>query len=368
MIKKVGNWVFGSFFRTMGRFFFFLFFGFLLATILSKSEIKLTDLLGIDTIKASEVAQAWVTNISDSNGNWGDSQVYGSWYVQRWATTGTSQGGIANLSPQISLPRHGDIYINGFLESEYPIFGNEEDFICTSTYTNSNDCFMWSTNSGSSIYLQIWLNSYGNQCKIEWNNSAVNGTDTYRKFFNATCQTQDRTIGTFSYSFNIMQAGSTIQQRDYRLAISRSWKYEVTASNAVENQAEQQQQQHNETMSFFNNENTTQAESDASNFFDNFTSQDNGGISSIITAPLQAISGLVSATCTPITLPLPYLDNKTIVLPCMSAIYQEHFGAFFTIYQTIIFGALAYRMLVSIFMMIQGFKNPDDDKIEVVDL
>lgn len=365
-MKKISNWVFGSFFRTMGRFFFFLFFGFLLATILSKSEIKITDLLGIETIKASEVQQAWVTNIQDSNGNWSDSQFLGSWYVQRWASTGTQQQGGANLVPQISLPRHGDIYINGYIESDYNILGNSEYLYCN--YYANDYCHAWNTTSGHSIQLQLWLNSYGNQCKIEWNNSGVNIGNNYKLFFNATCQTQDRTIGTFYYYFNISLNENQSTQRDYRLGISRSWKYEITASNATENQSEQQAEQHNETMNFFNNENTTQAESEANNFFENFTSQDNGGISSIITAPLSAISGLASATCSPITLPIPYLDNKQLVLPCMSAIYIEHFGAFFSLYQTIIFGVVAYRMLVSIFMMIQGFKNPDDDKIEVVDL
>lgn len=370
-MKKISNWVFGSFFRTMGRFFFFLFFGFLLATILSKSEIKWTDLLGIETIKASEVQQAWVTNIEDSNGNWSDSEFLGSWYVQRYASTGVQQQGGANLVPQISLPRHGDIYINGYFESDYLIMGNKQELTCvqhsSSDQVGGTTCEKWVTASGTTIQLQIWLNSYGNQCKIDWNDSGVNQGNSYKIFFNASCQTADRTIGTFYYYFNITRP-DYYQQSNYRFGVSRSWKYEITASNATQNQSEQQAEQHNETMNFFNNENTTQAESEANNFFESFTSQDNGGISSIITAPLSAISGLASATCTPITLPIPYLDNKQLVLPCMSAIYTEHFGTFFSLYQTIIFGVIAYRMLVSIFMMIQGFKNPDDDKIEVVDL
>ena len=55
MIKKIGRWVFGSFFRTMGRFFFFLFFGFLVAMIIQKndwSSIHWTDLFGLEYVKA----------------------------------------------------------------------------------------------------------------------------------------------------------------------------------------------------------------------------------------------------------------------------------------------------------------------------
>lgn len=92
------------------------------------------------------------------------------------------------------------------------------------------------------------------------------------------------------------------------------------------------------------------------------------GLTSIVTAPLNLIQSLTSSTCNDLELPLPYLDNKKIILPCMSTIYSQHFGAFFTIYQTITYGIIAYWVIVRIFNQVKDFKNPEHDEIEVVDL
>ena len=66
-------------------------------------------------------------------------------------------------------------------------------------------------------------------------------------------------------------------------------------------------------------------------------------------------------------MPLPYV-NKTLDLPCMSSIYSQYFGSFFTLYQTITFGIIAYWVCVRIFNLVKDFKNPDHDEIEVLDL
>jgi hypothetical protein len=52
----------------------------------------------------------------------------------------------------------------------------------------------------------------------------------------------------------------------------------------------------------------------------------------------------------------------------MTAIYNKHFGSIFTLYQTITTGFIAYWVAVRIFALIKGFKDPEDDKIEVMDL
>lgn len=115
-----------------------------------------------------------------------------------------------------------------------------------------------------------------------------------------------------------------------------------------------------------NNSDSSGATSEASEFFSGFTT-DTFGLTSIITAPLNLIGSITSSTCTPLGLPLPYV-NKTLELPCMSSIYSEYFGSFFTIYQTITFGIIAYWVCVRIFNLVKDFKNPDHDEIEVLDL
>lgn len=104
-----------------------------------------------------------------------------------------------------------------------------------------------------------------------------------------------------------------------------------------------------------------------SNFFNNFTTN-TFGLTSIITAPLNLIQSLTNTSCTDLQLPLPYLQNKYLTLPCMTTIYSQYFGTFFTLYQTITYGIIAYWVCVRIFNLVKDFKNPDHDEIEVVDL
>lgn len=107
--------------------------------------------------------------------------------------------------------------------------------------------------------------------------------------------------------------------------------------------------------------------SKANEFFSGFTT-DTFGLTSIITAPLTLIGSITSSSCSPLGLKVPFLDNETLNLPCMSSIYQQHFGSFLTVYQTVTFGLIAYWVCVRIFALVKDFKNPDEDKVEVLDL
>lgn len=120
----------------------------------------------------------------------------------------------------------------------------------------------------------------------------------------------------------------------------------------------------NETL---RSDDTTGAESEAQGFFDDFETEDQGGLSSIITAPLSLIENLDSNTCQPLTLNIPFI-NQSFQLPCLTPIYEENFGTFLTIYQSVITGFVAYWVCIRIYSMIKAFKDPEDDKIEVIDL
>lgn len=107
-----------------------------------------------------------------------------------------------------------------------------------------------------------------------------------------------------------------------------------------------------------------------SNIFTNFTNDD-FGLSSIITAPLPLIQSLGTATCTPLNLPLGGFTGRhdqTLTLPCMTPLYQNWFGDFFTLYQTITTGFIAYWVGLAFFNQIKQLKDPDYDKIEVINL
>lgn len=123
----------------------------------------------------------------------------------------------------------------------------------------------------------------------------------------------------------------------------------------------------NDVNNSLNDDDTTGATDKASDFFSSF-STDTFGLTSIITAPLNLIQSLTSSSCSDLHIPLPYLDNKYIDLPCMSSIYQSTFGSFFTMYQTVTFGIIAYWVCVRVFNKVKDFKNPEHDEIEVLDL
>lgn len=149
-------------------------------------------------------------------------------------------------------------------------------------------------------------------------------------------------------------------------------------TSAINNQANQQ---HNDSQAEQNaiNDNT-QAVNDLNNtisdsnvsgngaddFFNNFQDNDHG-LSSVITAPLNFIRSLASSSCSSISLTIPYVDTQ-FNLPCMSTIYRQNFGSLFTLYQTITFGIVAYYVCIKIYGIVKGFKNPDNDRIEVLEL
>lgn len=148
---------------------------------------------------------------------------------------------------------------------------------------------------------------------------------------------------------------------------STATDYEKFGEEICINKLDQQTNAINGLNDNINDDNTDGATSKASEFFSDFNTN-TFGLTSIITAPLNLIQSLTSKTCSPLHLPLPYLNNKYLDLPCMSTIYSEHFGTFFTLYQTITYGIIAYWVCVRIFNHVKDFKNPEHDEIEVVDL
>lgn len=184
------------------------------------------------------------------------------------------------------------------------------------------------------------------------------------------------------YGFNIQSLGNVagLSAGDVQNIINNSGLATASSVNQVQtsvNQVKQEiagmqdeQKKTNQTLKDMNDNindsDTSGAQDSASSFFSDFTT-DTHGLTSIITAPLSLISSITSSSCSPLVLPLPFVD-KDLTLPCMSSIYKKYFGSFLTIYQIITFGIVAYWVCVRIFNLVKDFKNPDHDEIEVLDL
>lgn len=107
-----------------------------------------------------------------------------------------------------------------------------------------------------------------------------------------------------------------------------------------------------------------------SDLFTNFTTKDYG-LSSIITAPIPLLQTLNNSSCSTVDLPLGVfggVHDQKLSLPCMTPLYSSTFGQLFTLYQTITTGLVAYFIGLAYFNKIKQLKDPDNDKIEVVDL
>jgi len=155
----------------------------------------------------------------------------------------------------------------------------------------------------------------------------------------------------------------TLSYADIEAGQSEAIQQQQKEANETMKRVEEEQKKTNDILK---DDDTKGAQDSAGGFFNDFTT-DTHGLTSIITAPLSLISSITSTSCSPLVIPLPFVD-KDLTLPCMSSIYSQHFGSFLSIYQMITFGIIAYWVCVRIFNLVKDFKNPDHDEIEVLDL
>lgn len=103
----------------------------------------------------------------------------------------------------------------------------------------------------------------------------------------------------------------------------------------------------------------------ANDFFSNFNSN-NHGLSGIISAPLRLINSLSTSSCSPLVLPLPFVQQNA-TLPCMSTVYNN-FPTFYSLWQLITTGLIGYWVIIKIYGKIHEFQDPNVDRVEVLDL
>lgn len=231
-------------------------------------------------------------------------------------------------------------------------------------------------------------NSYGLRLEAY---DTPDGSSRVIKTFNYAdnCKAENHTIGSssftykcdFKYSFptdkylTFYVRSSTAMTNYLALSIGYSLSnYYDNINDAINNMTDkitQEQDKTNQKLDDLNNsitnDNVDTSINKANDFFSGFTT-DTFGLTSIITSPLNLIASITSSSCSPLPLQVPFLENTTFNLPCMSSIYQDYFGSFLTIYQTITFGITAYWVCIKIFALVKSFKDPESDKIEVLDL
>lgn len=209
--------------------------------------------------------------------------------------------------------------------------------------------------------------SRGSFCNI----SMLNKTG----FFNLECPVFDisKTIEQVNFYIYRSNSNSGIYEPQFFIGLGRDITFYQSGDNSIVSSIKDQtEQQHKDSQAQLEEqkkqtEALTNSNVDVNGDFFNGFDNNTHGLTSVITAPLQLIGSITSSTCSPLTLPMPF-GMPNAQLPCMGTIYKKHFGTFFDLYQTITFGMVSYWVCVNLFAMVKGFKDPDSDKVEVLDL
>lgn len=106
-----------------------------------------------------------------------------------------------------------------------------------------------------------------------------------------------------------------------------------------------------------------------SSFFNDFDSDDNGGISAIVTKPLMIINNLLTNNnqCSNLTLP-EFMGVSTAYLPSGCILWDNATSTMINLWNIFVCGLGSYFILKDLFRIIENLKNPDNDKVEVMDL
>lgn len=103
------------------------------------------------------------------------------------------------------------------------------------------------------------------------------------------------------------------------------------------------------------------------NYFNSFKINDHQ-LSYFVTAPLRFIDAIDDDNvCTPLTFRFPH-SNQDVTINCLQSTISSAFGDVFNILQSILSGFVLYRLGVGYFALFKKLINPNDDKIEVIDL
>ena len=267
---------------------------------------------------------------------------------------------VFNSQSQLIQINLKDILFNSVSESDtvnFYLYEGRSTFTFCSIYTPDSNYFQF--NANSFLPLVTMNDHYCNVNIYGMSGTNEQGDCSYERRFYVSCPYYEPS-GSETYIQSYYDRGSSSPTAVYwGISDFIITKSNQTTLNDIETGV-------NDLNDNITSSDTTESESQANSFFEGFESNDYG-LSDIITMPLDLINGLTSNSCVALSLTIPFV-NKSFDLPCMSSIYQEYFGNFFTLYQTITFGFVAYWVVVKIFALVKGFKDPDDDKVEVMDL
>lgn len=152
----------------------------------------------------------------------------------------------------------------------------------------------------------------------------------------------------------------------FDLATRTSGVMAVSHATLTDNVSVKQAQEIEKTNDTIKDDNVDSSTNKGSSFFNNFDSGDEGSLTDIVSLPLDFVQHL-NDTCQPFTIPTGKLGDITI--PCLSSLWSStSFAGIINTASLIINGIICYKLLSSLFLFFKELKDPDDDKVEVMNL
>lgn len=227
--------------------------------------------------------------------------------------------------------------------------------VCKTTSISCNPGNVASTFSGDLVtYSQGTTCSFQVSCKMEAKNNTGISCNDYDNILEFSLAYSSATGQAFSAYLNELWYNSSSDNVDI-----------VDSINGLKDKQQQTNDKIQENTDTMKDTDTSKSESQANNFFKNFKSDDHG-LSGIITTPLKAINKLTQS-CVSLSLPLPN-NVGNIVLPCMQTLYNEYVPTILSLWHVVVYGLVGYWIYKDIYRIVNNIKNPEDDKVEVLDL
>lgn len=366
MIKKMVNWSFGAFFRTIGRIFGYLVIGVLIMLIGAKIGFKSFFM----PVKAA-------TSGLDK-------------YDYRfWPVSCSAQGRNCTLGPGSGFLSDKTYYdltaqYSSILQFNIRTWAGSNVYKENNTYT-----FRYTVQVANKTTLLDNMDQINKSVKfIEMytatasspSNATQDDMNVDIKFTDATGSTDkvylyikfspNKDIKWWGVTFQVGKEGgditlfpfSDIEKIRYINAVVT---YEEGVGAIIDKKTDEIIKGQDKIDDTLNDDDTSEADSKITGFFNDFADNSHG-LSSIVTAPLNAVNAMLTTTC---TAPSATYKGSTFSLPCGSILWEQEGASALKTFINLIYGGLiCYGIVKSLFKDVNDLKNPENDKVDVMNL
>lgn len=372
-MKKIINWSFGAFFRTIGRIFAYLVIGVLILIIGAKSGLKLF-LMPVNAATSG----------------------LDSYDYRFWPVSCSVQGRNCTLGPSSGFLKDKAYYdlsaqYSSILQFNLRTWGGTNTYKANNTYTfrftiqvedkttlveNMDDI------NKSVKFIEMYTataSSPSNATQDDMNVDIkfTDSTGTTDKIYLYIKFSPSKDIKWWGVTFQVGKEGGNIT--DFPFSDMQKIRYinaVVTYEEGVgaiidkktdeiikgQDKIKDSVDKTNDTL---NDDDTSEADSKINGFFNDFTDNSHG-LSSIVTAPLNAVNSMLTTTC---TAPSATYKGSTFSLPCGSILWEQEGASALKTFINLIYGGLiCYGIVKSLFKDVNDLKNPENDKVEVMNL